>query len=214
MERLTEAHVPGVGRLLAEALGNDPGYAFLFRDPAARRVGLEDLFARNLRTHLPHRCTYVLCDDAGDHAPLATVTVRPPSGVPISLWTMVRRGLVPFAARNGVQAIRRLLHLKAVYDRIEEDLAEGAPHFHVHMMAVSRARQGQGLGSQVLADALQRSGALHDGAPPTVLTTNDVRNEVFYRRAGFRTVQVRRVELGSDHPSYDVWCMRRDGSPS
>jgi ribosomal protein S18 acetylase RimI-like enzyme len=208
MERLTEAHVPGVARLLAEALADDPGYAFLFSDPATRPRGLEDLFARNLRAHLPHGCTYVLCGD-DERAPRATVTVRPPAGVSISLWTMVRRGLIPFAARHGVSAVRRLLHLKTVYDRIEADLAEGEPHFHVHMMAVAPAQQGRGIGSTVLNRALEHSGAMPSASAPTVLTTNDPRNEVFYRRAGFRTVEVRRLRLAPDQLPYQVWCMRR-----
>jgi GNAT superfamily N-acetyltransferase len=212
MEVLSEPHVPAVARLLAAALEDDPGYAFLFPDPAARRAGLQDLFERNLRTHLPHRCTHVLHDDSGH--PLATVTVRPPGGVPISLWTMVRRGLIPFALRHGPVPVRRLLRLKGIYDRIEDAIAGGRPHFHVHMMAVAPRHQGRGIGSSLLEQALAQSAAGHgsNGTErwPTVLTTNDAANEGFYRRAGFHTVEVRRIELAPGHPAHDCWCMRRD----
>jgi len=99
--------------LLAEAMDDDPAYAFLFPKPSERRRGLGDFFARNLRTHLPYRCTSVLTV-GGDVA--ATATLRPPAGIPISLWTMLRRGLIPFAAAHGVSAVQRLLKLKNVYD--------------------------------------------------------------------------------------------------
>ncbi len=45
--------------LLAKAMDDDPAYDFLFPRGQDRRAGLEDFFARNLRTHLPYRCTYV-----------------------------------------------------------------------------------------------------------------------------------------------------------
>ncbi|HEX7478419.1 MAG TPA: hypothetical protein VF331_11475 [Polyangiales bacterium] len=60
----------------------NPGWtADQFPDPANREAGLRDFFARNLRTHLPYRCTHAwfegrdVCD---------TVTLRPPGGVHVS----------------------------------------------------------------------------------------------------------------------------------
>jgi predicted N-acetyltransferase YhbS len=147
---LEPADVPETAALLAHAMDDDPAYGFLF--PAAARChGLTDLFARNLRTHLPYRCTSVLTEDG--HI-VGTVTLRPPGGIPISVLTMLRRGLIPFGAAHGLGAVRRLFALKRVYDDLEEAMVAGAPHWLVHMMAITPAKQGRGLGSRLVGAVL------------------------------------------------------------
>jgi GNAT superfamily N-acetyltransferase len=193
--------------LLAKAMDDDPAYTFLFPGGEDRRGGLEDFFARNLRTHLPFRCTYV-----GVVGPtvVATVTMRPPDGVSISLLTMIRRGLLPFAYAHGLGAVRRLLILKDAYDAIEARLAHGERHWLVHMMAVDPARHGRGFGSQLLNLILEATvdARTTESMPPAVLTTHKKRNVVFYERAGFEVDDVRDVSLMGEAP-YSVWSMRR-----
>jgi ribosomal protein S18 acetylase RimI-like enzyme len=209
---LASAEVEATAALLAEALDDDPAYRFLFPEGAKRRRGLAELFAGNLRTHLPYRCTYVF---ASGGVVSATVTVRPPGGVPISALTMVRRGLVPFAVTNGLSAVRRLFTLKGAYDRLEAELSPGGAHWHVHMMAVARSEQGRGLGSRLLDQVLAAT-ADGDGRPacPTVLTTHQERNVTFYLRAGFAVVDDRRLALAPRAGPYRVWGMRRPASRS
>src|SRR5213079_1711462 len=104
-ETLCAAHVERTAELLAGAFEIDDAYRYMFPDAATRTAGLRDFFARNLETHLPHACTFVGLDAGG--RVLATATLRPPTGLHISLWTMLRRGLLPFAAAHGVDAVRR-----------------------------------------------------------------------------------------------------------
>lgn len=203
---LTDATVPSVAALLAEAFQDDPAYSFLIPDPTRRYQGLHDFFVGNLRTHLPYRCTQVLRVE-GTAQPLATVTLRPPGGVPVSLWTMLHRGLLPFTLRHGIDAARRLLRLKDVYDALEVTTAGGRPHYYVHMMAVGPDQQGTGLGTTLLKDVLGRCPG--NGCHPTVLTTHEPRNVTFYTRAGFELVEKRQLRLRPDSQPYDVWCMRR-----
>jgi GNAT superfamily N-acetyltransferase len=197
--------------LLAEAMDDDPAYNFLFPQGKDRPAGLEEFFAGNLRTHLPYRCTYV-----GVVGPtiLATITMRPPDGVSISLLTMIRRGLLPFAYAHGLGAVRRLLILKGTYDAIEARLARGERHWLVHMMAVDPARHGRGLGSQLLNVILSATvdSTATKGMPPAVLTTHSERNVVFYERAGFEVDDIRDVSLLGEAP-YSVWSMRRRPRP-
>jgi hypothetical protein len=118
---LTEAHVDRTATMLAHAFEVDAAYRYLFPDAATRTSGLQDFFARNLRMHLPHACTFVAIDASG--CPVASVTLRPPHGVHISLWTMLRRGLLPFAVAHGHVAVHRLLWLKRTYGTRAADAA-------------------------------------------------------------------------------------------
>lgn len=200
---LEEHSVDALAGMLARAFDVDAAYRYLFPVDAERPSGLADFFARNLRTHLPHRCTYVACSASGEL--LATVTLRPPEGISISALTMVRRGLLPFALAHGRSAVRRLFWLKATYDALEQRATQSAPHWYVHMMAVRPESQGRGLGSELLDHVLERARA---SVHPTVLTTHLSRNVVFYQRAGFELLEESLLSPPGDRP-YTVWSLRR-----
>jgi ribosomal protein S18 acetylase RimI-like enzyme len=201
---LTPSQIPAVAQLLARALADDPAYRFLFPHATKRSPALADFFARNLRTHLPYACTYVRTERA---EVVATVTVRPPGGVPVSALTMLRRGLVPFVARNGPRAVKRLLLLKRLYDELEDRIVGSHAHRHVHMMAVAPAMQGRGLGTRLLDEALARSASGEAASLPIALTTHTERNVAFYCRSGFTLTDRRELALGGE--VYPVWSMRR-----
>jgi GNAT superfamily N-acetyltransferase len=200
-------HVERTAAMLAAAFEVDPAYRYLFPDPVRRPRGLADFFARNLRTHLPHRCTYALLD--AEQQPYATVTLRPPAGFHVSTLTMLRRGLLPFALAHGRGAVSRLFWLKRTYDALEARAGRGAPHFYVHMMAVSPDQQGRGHGAALLEQILARA-LVSAPRAATVLTTHLPRNLVFYQRVGFELIDEQRLQP-PDHDPYTVWSMRRAG---
>jgi GNAT superfamily N-acetyltransferase len=136
------------------------------------------------------------------------VTLRPPGGVRISALTMLRHGLVPFALRHGPAAVKRLLWLKETYDVLETVVSRGAPHWHVHMMAVAPALQRRGVGTRLLASVLARADRERPRAS-VVSTTHLHRNVVYYRRAGFEVFEERTLLPPNGLP-YSAWSMRRD----
>jgi GNAT superfamily N-acetyltransferase len=203
---LDDSKLPGVADILAHAMDDDPAYAYLMPDPATRRRGLRDYFARSLQTYLSHRCTYLALDGG---VASGTVTVRPPGGIQISTLTMLRHGLLPFALAHGMTAVRRLFALKEAYDRIEARLTAGGTHWWVHMMAIDPSKHGRGMGAALLASALAATVDASGSAPlPVLLTTHNERNVRFYRRAGFEVVDVQELALEGAVP-YRVWGMRR-----
>lgn len=136
-----------------------------------------------------------------------TVTLRPPSGVPLSMMRLLARGLVPFAIGQGLGAVRRLLWVKNAYEALEKDVAAGQVHVFVHMMAVDPALQGRGLGSELLGRALSQATASY-GELRIVLTTHLPQNVVFYRRAGFEVWSEREMRPPGSAP-YTVWSMAK-----
>lgn len=203
-------HVAATADLVARAMDVDSAYRYLFTDEVERYRGLLRLFDRNLQIHLSQRCTYVALD--GRDRVLGTVTMRPPTFVPISKLTMVRRGLLPFVLRHGRQATERLFWLKNTYDALEGELAGRRPHWYLHMMAVQPEQQGKGIGSELLTRAFSLTIGSSSNAN-VVLTTHLPRNLSFYERACFETVWERTLAPPGGAP-YPVWGMSRRSAES
>lgn len=201
----TAADVAATAGMLAHAFEVDAGYCYLMPDQATRTDGLREFFAGNLRIHLAHHCTHVML--SAEQQVVATVTLRPPTGIHISKRTMLRHGLLPFALAHGVGAVKRLFWLKQTYEGLEAEAAQRSPHWYVHMMAVHPDHQGKGLGSQVLRHVLDAAARL-DRQAPTVLTTHLETNVTYYRRAGFQVIDQRTLTPPGSHP-YSVWSMRK-----
>jgi ribosomal protein S18 acetylase RimI-like enzyme len=208
LSALRESQIVPVASLLGDAFVDNAAYGFLFPELSSRKEKLADFFARNLRTHLPYRCTYVWAPEPGNVE--ATVTVRPPGGVPVSLWTMFRRGLVPFALMNGWGAVRRLFYLIEHTDRIDRETTGGREHWHVHMMAVRPDRQGAGIGTRLLREVFAAQGGPSASEHPISLQTERPENLRFYQRLGF---EVRRdYELGGviGGAPFRTWTLLRE----
>lgn len=202
--RPVAAHdIRSLAALLAKTFDDDAMYSFLFPEVGARGPGLADFFARNLRVHLPYRCTHVALSESGEL--VGTVTVRPPAGFHISLPRLARH-LLPFALGRGLDTAKRVLWVKKTYEAMEEETAQGQPHAYVHMMAVAPALHGRGIGRELLSRVLSRVRAASPSAP-TVLTTHTAKNVAFYQRHGFE-VDFERTVSPPRSPSYQVWSMR------
>ena len=212
LSALREDQIVPVAALLADAFEDNAAYGFLFPDLASRKTRLADFFARNLRTHLPYRCTYVWVPEPDRIA--ATVTLRPPGGVPVSIWTMIRRGLVPFAVSNGWGAVRRLFYLIEHTDRIDKEATSGRVHWHVHMMAVRPDRQSAGIGTRLLREVFAAAGGPSGSQYPISLQTERPQNLRFYQRLGFELQ--REYDLGGviGGQPFRTWSMLREAGKS
>jgi ribosomal protein S18 acetylase RimI-like enzyme len=204
---LEPARVPEVAQLLSVALHDDPAYAHIFPDAGKRRAQLQRFFHRYVGAHVAFGCTFALLD--GNGALQGTLTLRPPGGIHLSAPRRVGM-LARLAASHGPAALGRMQTIGDLYAGLERATANGAPHFHVHMMAVQPELQGRGLGSGLLREVLEPTRARAD--LPVVLTTHKQINVTFYRRAGFEVVDERSLRPGKDE--FAVWCMRRGPQPS
>jgi GNAT superfamily N-acetyltransferase len=209
---LREQQIVPVAALLADAFVDNTAYGFLFPELASRKSRLADFFSRNLRTHLPYRCTYVWAPERD--GVVATVTLRPPSGVPVSIWTMIRRGLLPFALRNGWGAVRRLFYLIEQTERIDGEASGGRAHWHVHMMAVRPDRQGTGIGTRLLREVFAAEGGPSASEYPISLQTERPQNLRFYQRLGFEMQCEYQLGGVIGGQPFRTWTMLREPSAS
>ena len=195
------AQVAEAAGLLAAALHDDPAYAFVF--PSGSKPGArEEFFCRHLSNHVPHQCAFVRAGTRGEVD--ATVTLRPPGGVPLSRFTKLR-AFVPFGFAHGFDVLRRLSQIQDAYEAFERRASSG-PYWHVHMMGVRPELQGKGIGGALLDDVLATTRGSRE---PIVLTTHKEINVRFYQRAGFDVAFEELLPLPASQP-YRIWCMRRE----
>mmetsp|Transcript_16303 Transcript_16303/g.34469 ORF Transcript_16303/g.34469 Transcript_16303/m.34469 type:complete len:245 (+) Transcript_16303:56-790(+) len=126
-------------------------------------------------------------------------------GQPLTLWQKLRAGLLKLPFECGFQQTLRLLRYG---DVIESEIAKvmGGRHMcSLERMCVAPAKQGCGIGSRLLVEALD-NGAFKD--LPCILTTQADRNVRFYERMGFRVASEASLFFGQEQ--IQNWTMIRE----
>jgi ribosomal protein S18 acetylase RimI-like enzyme len=162
---------------LAEACANDPLLEIVAPDPARRlKVG-----AAFLAVPLAYGMRYGKVW-SNDDASAVAVWLHPESG-PMSMPRMLRAGMwrVPFQV--GLGSTNRLFKAMAVTEPFHHQV-EG-PHWYLMTIGVRNARQGQGLGSQLVELGTSRA---DEAGVPCYLETATDSNIAFYRKRGFEVV--------------------------
>ncbi len=190
-----KANIRPLAALLARAFEDDPMMTWLFTDAARRRRRLSPLFELALR-HPRVRAgeVYTTADLAGVALWAPPDQWRTPirnvlRALPQLIWTL--RGGLPAAVRTTT-AIER------VHPR--------EPHWYLAVLGTEPARQGQGIGSALLAPVLQRCDR---DAIPAYLESSKEANVAFYQRHGFEVTGT--VATADGGPT--VWLMWREPRP-
>jgi ribosomal protein S18 acetylase RimI-like enzyme len=187
--------VPALVSLLARAFAQDPFYRWLVLPDSRRdqRLGATfELFLRQMSGNLNE--THVT------GAPDGCAVWRRPGEHKLSLLQQLK--LLPaFARIMGLSRIPNGLKLLEAMDQLHERLAP-EPHFYLFVLGVEPARQGQGLGAQLLEPILKRCDREGQRA---FLETSEGSNVAFYERRGFT---VRDVLQRPPWPTF--WCMIRE----
>lgn len=177
--------------VLARALDDDPVFRALFSRDDRRGHILTRLFREWLRVlHLPHETAWTTDDLAGG------ALWSPPGAWRIGLLAQAR-----MAPRLAAPLATRAVAALGVLGEIEKRHPK-APHHYLRLLGCDPAKQGQGIGSQLLRPVLEQCDARGEAA---FLETANQRNHSFYRRHGFQIIDEVKTKLG---PS--VWLMWRD----
>jgi GNAT superfamily N-acetyltransferase len=168
------ADLPRVADLLVRAFDDDPVSTYFFAGDRRRRRGLHSFFTAQLRRqYLPLGEVYTT-DDLGGVAVW---------GPPDRRRRPVRElaELLPTApflvGRNTVGALRLLMEVDALHPK--------EPHWYLATLGTDPARQGQGVGSALLASRLAR---IDEEGTPAYLESSKERNVPFYARFGFEVI--------------------------
>ena len=107
----------------------------------------------------------------------------------VSLWDMIRAGMLKGLFHFGLGVVKRLVTIKNEYELTEDIVLkknEYKPIYRLERMVVHPDHQGKGIGSCALKCALKDA---DDKDLQVMLSTQEERNARFYERLGFKVVQ-------------------------
>ena len=175
--------------LLARAFHDDPVLGWVVpRDDRRPAVGRR-IFALRLKHLLPHAEVYTTGDRAG------AALWAPPGQWKEGLGEFLAQlTLAPRVGRRAPRVLRGLARVEAAHPH--------PPHYYLSVLGTEPDRQGEGIGTRLLAPVLEDCDA--DGIP-AYLESSQERNLSFYARHGFRVTG--EIDLPSGPR---VWLMWRD----
>lgn len=161
-------------------MADDPGWVYVFPDPATRQRRLEQLFAIVTGSLYVGHDAWHIDDVAG-----------------VALWDAPghRRSigaLVLVLPRLGWLIGRRTAAALAMFVQMERR-RPSEPHAYLAALGVDPSRQGRGLGPRLLAPMLERCD--RDGRLAWLESAN-AKNHSFYRRLGFELADTHVVANG------------------
>jgi ribosomal protein S18 acetylase RimI-like enzyme len=179
VRRATRADVPELAAVLARAFAHDPFFSWLAGEGPERGQRMRDGWAGLLRFGSAGlRETWTTDERAG-----AAIWI-PPGRNASSVLDSLR--LTPPLARMTTWP--RLRAVAAALDTLEAHRRRHVPrpHYHLAALGVEPDRQGEGIGSALIAPVLEASDAAGIEA---YLETATARNVLLYERHGFDVVE-------------------------
>jgi ribosomal protein S18 acetylase RimI-like enzyme len=110
-------------------------------------------------------------------------------------------GLAAVSLQRRWQFLKKLDHIEKELDRIHAEVTPG-PHWYLLILGVEPARQGQGLGSRLIAPKLEQ---VRSTGLPCYLETMTELDVAFYRKNGFQVAREADLAPGGPH----MWAMIR-----
>lgn len=187
-----QGDVRALSAMLARAFHDDAVTSWIFAREATRDAWARRYFATRLRSLVSTGAVHTTDDGA------AAAMWAPPEGWRFGLWETV--ALARFLPATGRRTARVVRWLESIDHRHPE-----TPHWYLTVLGTEPDRQGEGLGSAVLAPVLESCDA---DEVPAYLESSKERNVAFYGRHGFRVTE--EVRLPGAPP---LWLMWRDPRP-
>ncbi len=196
---LTRTDLPMAIPVLVSAFMDDPLMRYVFADaPHPYEQNLYELFRFSCEVRL--LLDWPLLGSFGETELMGVAGVTDPDQTPWpSALQTVYHEMQTFI---GPTAATRFEQYAARADAYRPN----EPHYHLGMIGVRPAAQGQGHG-RALLDTFHALSENHPGATGTWLDTENPRSVVFYVRCGYRIV----AQTPFDHLT--IWCMFRPNRP-
>ncbi|HXA34449.1 MAG TPA: GNAT family N-acetyltransferase [Acidimicrobiales bacterium] len=192
---VTAADVPAVVDVLGRSFDDDPVSRFTFSGDLRRRRGLRSFFrAQIVHQYLPYHQVFTT-DDLGGAAVWGPPN-RPRQGYRELLQ------LLPTLPYIVGKHMMKTLQLLAAIDALHPK----EPHWYLATLGTEPTRQGQGIGSALLASTLAQ---VDREGMPAYLESSKERNVPLYARYGFEVID----EFHGPGDAPTLWRMWREPRP-
>lgn len=193
IRKITTADFETAGALMTRAFDDDPVANFLAKQDAKRVQRMRKFMDAGLKKlTFPYGETYIT--EAGDGA----AYWNPPGKRPHGLWNDL--SLLPtLLAVSGLGGARRSIAALSLAEKKHPK----EPHYYLLAIGVDPERQGQGIGSTLLAPMAER---LDREGVPGFLESSKERNIPLYERFGFKVTEPYDLPHGGPR----IWPMWRD----
>jgi ribosomal protein S18 acetylase RimI-like enzyme len=196
IQRLNPACQREAAEMLARAFFNDPLMAHYLPDLCQREKLLPRVMQASLRYCLMYGEVWAAADLSGAACWL------PPGRTNMHTWGLIRSGAGVVPLWFGWQALHKVRAIEAEIDRLHHRVAPG-PHWYLLVLGVAPEKQGQGVGSRLIAPQLARVEA---AGLPVYLETMTELDVAFYRKNGFEVGE--EIELAGG--GLRVWGMKKE----
>jgi ribosomal protein S18 acetylase RimI-like enzyme len=179
---------------LARAFDDDPVFSYLYPTARRRRWTCRAFLRSIVRDALPFGEVWAAFDDG---VVVGTAGWLPESTYPPTRWRAARlllgawdSLLTPHTFRDGLRYLSET-----------EKLHPKEPHWYLAVIGIEPARQGEGLGGELLAAVLDR---LDASGVPGYLETSTESNVAWYRHHGFELRETVHPSL-TGPPMWTMW---------
>ena len=204
MDDLTRGDREAAVALLTEAFDSDPFFRFLAPEDAERERLIGEVMRGNFELALGAGMAFGV---RGDGDVEGVCLWFGPGSYPPPAWRAViaRGGSVARTVLRWIGApskarpemVTSALRIETLMDEAHPE----APYWYLQVLGVDPRRQGRGLGSRMLRDALAMA---DDAGVLSVLETSKPANLRVYERFGFRITRTNRID-----GSPPIWTMQR-----
>ena len=193
---LKESQLDEAGEVLGRAFFDDPLTEYIFPDPD-KRSRRNEWF---LRTGAKYGQLYGEVHTTPESVD-GVACWLPPGEADLTPFRVIRAGMLMAPFKVGLGALKRFLDISDYIEKLHQrDMPED--HWYLMILGVDTEKQGQGVGSSLVAPLLARADA--EGLP-CYLETMKERNVAFYEKHGFQVVVEDDLPKGGPH----FWTMKR-----
>ncbi len=193
---LKESQLDDAGEALGRAFFDDPLMTYILPDEETRSKKLTWF----MRTGAKYGQLYGEVHTTPESVDGAACWI-PPGEADMSMFRMARAGMLLVPFKLGLGAFRRFLNVNDFMEELHKrDMPED--HWYLMLLGVDTGKQGQGVGSSLVAPMLARADA--EGLPCYLETMKEI-NVAFYEKHGFHVVVEDDLPKGAPH----FWTMKR-----
>jgi GNAT superfamily N-acetyltransferase len=190
---LDPTHDRQAADLLARAFFEDPLSVYYLPDPALRAKGLRGFMLAALRYCLAYGEVWTTPSLDG------VACWLPPGQTELNTWGFFRTGIGAVSLSIVLRAVGRVRAVETEVDRFHRAVMPG-PHCYLMLLGVDPAKQGQGVGSRLIAPQIAQARLSGLSCYLETMTERDV---AFYTKNGFTVADQKALAGGRLH----VWAM-------